>query len=377
MFNYFCDEKRARPTNYFLKPSLHAFVMEPTPAEVANFHTVEDLAIWAGMKGEIDNPKSTVGSFFKFMGFAPEEHWRTMAIIADSDLQDILKNWNMGNANGIIKASPGQLAQARLIGFAARITGGMQHRICKKYVSEKGKTIGDVVTQAISDSDIPKRTIAMSEKVNTMCKDESPLLAEYNAPSTSYEPAKVTSVKDLQIEQTNVWKDIISTARLCSPSKPVFREGRTWLSCPLRFDTDVECSNCDYFYNGFWKNSHESVIGYHNTRLESLIRATPLWSGMQIGSGILVDGRLRYGCCTHNGCSGVNIYSDGGYETFAGSQGWVQLEVRCANTKKLQGGRPNRYCIRGTNGEVCDKATLLALWVPYDEIPSRFALTSS
>ena len=111
--------------------------MEPTQAEVANFHTVEDLANWAGMKGEIDNPKSTLGSFWEFMGFAPEEHWRTMAIIAESDLQDLLKNWNTGNECGFMKASPAQLAQAQLLGFAARIKGGKQQRRCEKSASEK------------------------------------------------------------------------------------------------------------------------------------------------------------------------------------------------------------------------------------------------
>ena len=121
------------------------------------------------------------------------------------------------------------------------------------------------------------------------------------------------------------------------------------------------------------------MIGYHNTRLESLINATTSWSG-DIGSGILVDGRLRYGSCTHNGCRGVNIYSDGGYETFAGSQGWVQLELLCLNTTKLQGGRQNRYCIRGPRGAICYKASILALWIPYDEVPTehiRFLLNQS
>ena len=321
--------------------------MEPTPAQVANFHTVKDLAIWAGMKGDIDNPLSTVGSFFTLMGFAPEEHWRTMAIIAESDLQDILKSWNMENASGIIKPPPGQLAQAGLIGVAARITGGVQLRISEQRAAEKGKTVADVAAQANSSSDMSKRTFAMSEVVDTMCKDEAPLLAQYDAPPRACDSASPTILKGLHLKPNKVWMDIISTARLCSPSRPVVREGRTWLSIPLRLETDVQCSNCHYFYDGCWKDSHESVIGYHNTRLESLVTATPLWTGMQIGSGILVDGRLRYGCCTHNGCSGVNVYSDGGCETFADSKRWVQLEVRCSNTTKLQGGRANRYCIRG------------------------------
>ena len=199
----------------------------------------------------------------------------------------------------------------------------------------------DVVKQASSDSDFMQQAIAFS-----------------------------TFPQSVRADKKEIWMQIISTQRLCSPGRQVFREGRAWLTFPLRCDTDVHCSSCDYSYNGIWKKPCECVIGYHNTRLESLTKATPSWSDA-IGSGILVDGRLRYGSCTHNGCNGVNIYSDGGYETFAGSQGWVQLELRCSNTTKLQSGRPNRYCIRGTKGEICYKASLLALWVPCDELPTE------
>ena len=196
-----------------------------------------------------------------------------------------------------------------------------------------------------------------------------------DAPPWACDSACPTILKGLHLKPSKVWIDIISTARLCSPSRPVVRGGRTWLSIPLRAETDVECSNCHYCYNGCWKASHETVIGYHNTQLDSLVTATPLWNGIRNGSGILVDGRLRYGSSTHNGLSGVNIYSDGGYETFADCKGWVQLEVRCSNTTKLHGGRENRYCIRGKKEDVCYKAALLALWIPYDEVPSIIALS--
>ena len=196
-----------------------------------------------------------------------------------------------------------------------------------------------------------------------------------DSPHWSCDSASPKILRGLHLKPSQMWIDIISTARLCSPRTPVVREGRVWLCIPLRLETDVRCSNCHYCYDGCWKASHETVIGYHNTRLESLVAPTPQWNGMNNGSGILVDGRLQCGCCTHNGLSGVNVYSDGGHETFAASKGWVQLEVRCTNTTKLQGGRPNRYCIRGENGEVCYKAALLALWIPYDEVPSIVVLS--
>ena len=74
------------------------------------------------------------------------------------------------------------------------------------------------------------------------------------------------------------------------------------------------------------------------------------------------------------GHSGVNVYSDGGLETFAGFTGWVQLEVHCTNTTILKGGRPNRYCLKGPSGQTCFKAAIVALWVPLDEIPSMVFL---
>ena len=52
---------------------------------------------------------------------------------------------------------------------------------------------------------------------------------------------------------------------------------------------------------------------------------------------------------------------DGGLETFAGSMGWVQLEVRCTITTTLKGGRSNRCCLCGPSGEVCYKAALVVL----------------
>ena len=108
---------------------------------------------------------------------------------------------------------------------------------------------------------------------------------------------------------------------------------------------------------------------------DSLVRGTRSYDDKFTGNGILVDGRLHYGCCSHQGNSGVNVYSDGGLETFHGSKGWVQLEVRCTNTTKLTGGRDKRYCVKGTAGAQCLKAALVALWVPMDEVPSMVALS--
>ena len=196
-----------------------------------------------------------------------------------------------------------------------------------------------------------------------------------DAPEWACDSSHPVILEMLHQRPSPVWRDIILTNRLCSPGLPVRRAGQLWLSIPLRCETYVQWSDCHYFYDGCQKDPQETVIGFHNTRLESLVKATSTWTGTPNGNGILVDGRLRYGCCTHNGSSGVNVYSDGGLETFAGSTGWVQLEVRCTNTTKLKGGREGRYCVCGPSGEVCNKAALVALWVIYDEVPKMVAVS--
>ena len=98
-------------------------------------------------------------------------------------------------------------------------------------------------------------------------------------------------------------------------------------------------------------------MAYHNTQLANLI--APNCNGH--GNGILRDRRLRYGVLTHLKNQGVNVYADGGLETFEGFVGRVQLEVRVCSTTKLNGGRSGRYCINGKPGEVCRKAVIEAM----------------
>ena len=170
------------------------------------------------------------------------------------------------------------------------------------------------------------------------------------------------------------WREIIETGTLSPPSLPVVRsDGTEWSRIPLR--VGPECRVMHYggnhwVYDGTTYSQGDRCVGYHNTRLESLIHPVTAWNDKPIGQGILKDGRLCYGVCTHHGNSGVNVYSDGGLETFHGSQGWVQLEVEVCDTTKLKDGRANRYCVRGTPFETCEKVVLTALWVPMKELPS-------
>ena len=173
---------------------------------------------------------------------------------------------------------------------------------------------------------------------------------------------------------SDTWVAIVETGTLSPPPPSVVRsDGKEWVRIPLR--VEPECRTMIYggnhwVYNGVTCNAGDRCVGYHNTRLENLINGATAWDGQKIGRGILKDGRLCYGVCTHHGHSGVNVYSDGGLETFIGSQGWVQLEVEVCDVTRLKDGRINRYCIKGTPFETCEKVVMTALWVPRAELPS-------
>ena len=106
-------------------------------------------------------------------------------------------------------------------------------------------------------------------------------------------------------------------------------------------------------------------------RSESLVSGTALhWpEHCLLGNGILRDQRSLFGSSAHNRCSGVNVYADPALETFAGSVGWVQLQLGVRFTIKLKVGRSSRYCVRGPVGEWGKYALLCFLWVSLEEIP--------
>ena len=166
------------------------------------------------------------------------------------------------------------------------------------------------------------------------------------------------------------WVDIIDTGRLRAMTRHLRSDGREWGRFQLGVASEHQC-HADEFSGGYCFEGHslaptDFVAAFHNTRLESLVSGTALhWpEHCLLGNGILRDQRLLYGSCTHNRCSGVNIYADPALETFAGSVGWVQLEVWVRFTTKLRGGRSSRYCVRGPVGEWCKHAL-----VPLEEIP--------
>ena len=168
------------------------------------------------------------------------------------------------------------------------------------------------------------------------------------------------------------WTSVINTSLLSHCSTPTPRGGRLWVRIPLRIpesNRQLDGSGNYWHFEGRMYSSNECVVAYHNCRVESLVTSTEVW-GNWVGRGILLDGRLRYGYNSHAKNVGVNVYADGGLETFKREEpGWVQLEVECNSTTRLQSGRAHRYCIKGISGEVCRKARLCALWVLTEELP--------
>ena len=154
----------------------------------------------------------------------------------------------------------------------------------------------------------------------------------------------------------------------------IWREdGHQWGRLPVEMPHEAfrvtPCEAGSYVYEGEWHGECDIVIGYRNTRVEHLVCGANTWKPEVLGQGILREQRFRYGCCSHNSNAGVNVYADGGLETFDGS-GWVQLEVLCHSTTCLRGWRAKRCCANGPAGTICRKVAMRALWVPLDEVPS-------
>lgn len=199
---------------------------------------------------------------------------------------------------------------------------------------------------------------------------------ETDAPANECDCSFPPVLELLHTDPGPLWQRIIMTDALKPPDLPQTRLGshRLWVRIPLRIpeaEWTVNMSDCHCVFEDRFCNPDVYVEAFHNTRLQHLVGA----NAHGHGAGILFDRRMRFGVWGHNNNVGVNVYADGGLETFEDcrgepTRGWVQLEVRCTNTTRLTGkGRRHRYCINGPSGQVCLKAALQALWVPMDELP--------
>jgi hypothetical protein len=119
---------------------------------------------------------------------------------------------------------------------------------------------------------------------------------------------------------------------------------------------------------------------YHNTKLESLVDASPT---APESSGILhghPHPMLKYGICTHDGISGVNFYVDGALETFSAHpmytyvDAWCSIEIFVSSATRLRGGRRGRYSVSSVNrldssNNECHHAGISAILVPAFHVP--------
>ena len=199
---------------------------------------------------------------------------------------------------------------------------------------------------------------------------------ETDAPADTCDSAHPQILERLHTVPCNVWQEIISSNRLCSPTICIRNDGRKWARIPLRCDTDVHCGDRCYKFDGRWKAAHETVLAFHITRLDNLVWGTRCWDhGNIIGNGILKDGRLRYGCCKHERNTGVKVCSYSFLDNFVGYTGKIQLEVQCTGTTILEESGANVYCINGPKGEICYTAALIAIHILADELPGMIALS--
>ena len=121
-----------------------------------------------------------------------------------------------------------------------------------------------------------------------------------------------------------------------------------------------------------WTQFHyDSVSGgetikavYHFTRLMSLVAPTQY---MEEGQGILNDGGLRYGRCTHNRNAGVNFHSCFNYCLL--TPGYVALELEAVDATHLKDGMQCRYCVNGPAPHLSCKVAVKALIFKAADLP--------
>ena len=123
---------------------------------------------------------------------------------------------------------------------------------------------------------------ALDHPVCTICKWRRSLITNTDdeVPLWACDSCDPRILNILHTLPSGVWRDIISTNRLCSPNVPIARDGRMWVRIPLRCPEDVQCNGQWYRYEGMWKSAGETVTGFHNTQMETwwilVVRCLPL-----------------------------------------------------------------------------------------------------
>ena len=178
----------------------------------------------------------------------------------------------------------------------------------------------------------------------------------------------------LHTEPPPLWRQIVESGKLCS-GRMVVEAGHDWLELPLRgMNTILDwCDDLFAIQMGPYTTpvtrqfcSGETISDlYHATRLQSPVqpmRACPM------GQGILNDGFLMYGSCTHGGLSGVNYYSVNP-QTCTVGDGWSLLKLTVSHGRRLRGGARCRQCIPGSFGQPCVYTVVDSILVMIEDVP--------
>lgn len=198
-------------------------------------------------------------------------------------------------------------------------------------------------------------------------------------------PARRCILNAFHTKPNAMWMRILQTNKLCAGF--TFRKetfDTRFFCTPLRAmrprsehatrHSDVEvCMNVRAWEMfGNLRYEHTDVINgvWHFTKIEHLVGGS---IDLPEGFGILVEGGLRYGHCTHNGNSGVNFNSV--FNDYLLTRGYVGLELNVVDSTRLKGGMKCRHCVRGVPGEIAYKVEVTRLVFCKEDVPPIVLVT--
>ena len=111
--------------------------------------------------------------------------------------------------------------------------------------------------------------------------------------------------------------------------------------------------------------------GYHFTKVENLMKQNKYG----LGNGILKDGFLRNGDCTHLRCKGVNFFSTWRIDDPL-EQGMCCIVISCVDACRLKKGQACRHCVKGPPFEANNKVAMEAIIFHELDVPSVVVLSN-
>ena len=203
-------------------------------------------------------------------------------------------------------------------------------------------------------------------------------------------PPRAAVLEALHRKPPSVWMQILNTQRLCAGAftdMGIPGMQQTYFRIPLRNMTPISQEALRDSRHSYLMRCHdpvawsvfhhESVSGgetikavYHFTKLTSLVGPTQY---MEEGQGILNDGGLRYGRCTHGSNAGVNFHSCFNYCML--TPGYVALELEAVDATHLKKGMLCRYCVNGPAPHLSCKVEVQALIFLTADLPELVLMT--